>query len=56
MLIVWGDEDFCFDVSFRKEWQRRFPQATVHALADASHYVVEDAIDYIKRWADAFLA
>ncbi|MEZ4462135.1 MAG: alpha/beta fold hydrolase [bacterium] len=56
MLIVWGDEDFCFDVSFRKEWQRRFPNATVHALADASHYVVEDAIDDIKRWADAFLA
>jgi haloalkane dehalogenase len=56
MLIVWGDEDFCFDVSFREEWQRRFPEAEVHALSDASHYVVEDAIEKIKGWMEKFLA
>lgn len=56
MLIVWGDDDFCFDASFRREWEHRFPDATVHALTDASHYVVEDAIDQIIGWADEFLA
>ncbi len=56
MLIVWGDEDFCFDVSFREEWQRRFPEAEVHALADASHYVVEDANTDIQGWMETFLA
>jgi pimeloyl-ACP methyl ester carboxylesterase len=56
MLIVWGDEDFCFDVSFREEWQRRFPDAEVHALADASHYVVEDANADIQGWMETFLA
>lgn len=56
MLIVWGEEDFCFDPSFREEWQRRFPDAEVHALSDASHYVVEDAIDRIIPWMDTFLA
>lgn len=56
MLIVWGEEDFCFDPSFRQEWQRRFPDAEVHALDDASHYVVEDAIDRIIPWMDTFLA
>lgn len=55
MLIVWGEQDFCFDPSFRKEWERRFPQAQVHALSDASHYVVEDAIERIVPWMETFV-
>ena len=55
MLIVWGDEDFCFDTSFREEWQRRFPQAEVHALRDASHFVLEDAHERIIPWMQDFL-
>lgn len=55
MLIVWGDRDFCFDVSFREEWQRRFPDAEVHALEDASHYVLEDAHERIIPWMRDFL-
>ncbi len=55
MLIVWGDKDFCFDASFRREWERRFPDAVVHALKDASHYVLEDAHERILPWMRAFL-
>lgn len=55
MLIVWGDQDFCFDVSFRKEWQRRFPEAECHALKDASHYVLEDAHERIIPWMNEFI-
>jgi haloalkane dehalogenase len=42
MQIIWGMKDFCFDKSFLDEWVRRFPQAQVHRLADADHYLLED--------------
>lgn len=54
MLIVWGERDFCFDRSFREEWQRRFPNAQVHALMDASHYVLEEAHERIIPWMQEF--
>jgi haloalkane dehalogenase len=43
MMIGWGLRDFVFDAAFLAEWQRRFPDAQVHAYADAGHYVLEDA-------------
>jgi haloalkane dehalogenase len=43
VLICWGDGDFCFTDSFRAEWQRRFPDAEVHAWPEVGHYVMEDA-------------
>ena len=45
MLIVWGERDFCFTPDFRREWERRFPDAEVHPIPDAGHYVLEDAGD-----------
>ena len=54
MLIVWGEQDFCFDPSFRREWERRFPDAEVHALADANHFVLEDAHERIIPWMHDF--
>jgi len=54
MLICWGDDDFCFTPEFRAEWERRFPQALVHAWADVGHYVMEDApervIACMRQW------
>lgn len=55
MLICWGDDDFCFTPSFRKEWQRRFPDAQVHAWADVGHYVMEDAPDRFMQQLREFL-
>lgn len=55
MVIIWGDDDFCFDTEFRHEWERRFPKAKVWSMPDASHYVVEDAIDRVIPWMDEFL-
>lgn len=55
VLIVWGDDDFCFDEHFRGRWEALFPDAEVHALEDASHFVVEDATDRIIEWMSAFL-
>lgn len=54
MLICWGEQDFCFTPNFRKEWQKRFPAATVHAWDDVGHYVIEDVperfISTMKEW------
>lgn len=55
MLILWGDDDFCFTPRFRAEWQRRFPEAEVHAWADVGHYVMEDAPERVIERMDAFL-
>jgi haloalkane dehalogenase len=56
MLIIWGAQDFVFTVKdFLTEWQRRFPDAKIHVLQDAGHYVVEDAHERILPWIRAFL-
>jgi pimeloyl-ACP methyl ester carboxylesterase len=47
VLIVWGGQDFCFNDSFLARWREVFPQAEVHRLADAGHYVIEDARDEV---------
>ena len=43
MYIGWGGRDFCFNDRFLAVWTRRFPKARVHRVADAGHYVLEDA-------------
>lgn len=42
-LIAWGGKDFVFDDLFLAEWKRLLPAARVVYLADAGHYVLEDA-------------
>jgi cis-3-alkyl-4-acyloxetan-2-one decarboxylase len=44
-LIIWGGRDFCFNDSFLARWRELFPQAFVQRIADAGHYVLEDAND-----------
>ena len=56
MLIIWGAQDWCFTTDFLKEWQTRFPNAEVHLVPDAGHYVVEDAHERIIPWVREFLA
>ncbi|MBT5552068.1 MAG: alpha/beta fold hydrolase [Nitrospina sp.] len=45
--IIWGAHDFVFNDHFLKRWQEIFPQAEVHRMEDAGHYVVEDAHERI---------
>lgn len=56
MLIVWGAQDFVFTDHFLEEWRRRFPAAEVHRIADAGHFVVEDAREEITTWMHDFLS
>lgn len=43
VLIVWGGRDFCFNDTFLARWRRILPAARCVRLADAGHYVLEDA-------------
>lgn len=45
VLIIWGGRDFCFDDRFLARWREFLPAAVVHRIADAGHYVLEDARD-----------
>lgn len=47
VLILWGGRDFCFNDSFYAEWRKRLPDAEAHYLADAGHYVLDDARDEV---------
>ncbi|MBY0516234.1 MAG: alpha/beta fold hydrolase [Bacteriovoracaceae bacterium] len=42
-LIVWGGLDFCFNQGFFERWLQIYPEAEAHWIADAGHYVLEDA-------------
>ena len=46
-LIVWGGKDFVFDNDFLAEWRLRLPAAKLRYLADAGHYVLEDAAEEV---------
>jgi len=45
--IIWGAHDFVFNDHFLNRWKEVFPQAEVHRIEDAGHYVVEDAHEVI---------
>lgn len=56
MLLVWGEDDFCFTPQFRLEWEQRFPKARSVPLQGVGHYVMEDATERFLQETAAFLA
>ncbi len=54
-IIVWGGRDFCFNDHFLARWHEILPQAKVHRLADAGHYVLDDAREEAVPLAVNFL-
>ena len=55
VMIAWGGADFCFNDWFFACWQQILPQALIHYLPDAGHYVLEDAGEEIVPEIIAFL-
>src|SRR5688572_28137604 len=43
VTVIWGGRDFCFNDHFLERWREYLPAAEVHRIADAGHYVLEDA-------------
>ncbi len=54
-LIVWGGCDFCFNDHFLQRWRALLPQADVHRIADAGHYVLDDAREEVVPLIRDFL-
>ncbi len=54
-LFVWGMQDWCFSPRFLERFLTFFPQAEVHRLADAGHFVIEDAPERVVPIVDRFL-
>jgi haloalkane dehalogenase len=54
--IVWGERDWCFTPHFRRVWEGRLPSAEVHPLADAGHYLLEEAPDEVEDILRGFFA
>lgn len=55
VMLVWGMKDFCFNDYYLERWKKYFPNAEVHEVARAGHYVVEDADEEIIPWMIQFL-
>jgi cis-3-alkyl-4-acyloxetan-2-one decarboxylase len=54
-LIVWGGRDFCFNDLFLERWRQELPNARVERIADAGHYVIEDAREEVVPRITQFL-
>jgi haloalkane dehalogenase len=53
--LIWGMQDWCFTPRFLDRLIEYFPEAEVHRLGDAGHYVIEDAHERIIPLVGAFL-
>ncbi|MHB8863235.1 MAG: alpha/beta fold hydrolase [Pirellulaceae bacterium] len=54
--LFWGMQDWCFRPVCLDRFLQIFPGAEAHRLADASHYVVEDAYEQIIPHLERFLS
>jgi haloalkane dehalogenase len=55
IALIWGMKDWCFRPDCLERFQQIFPAAGSHPLADAGHYVVEDAHERIVPLVADFL-
>jgi len=55
VLVYWGGRDFCFNDLFLERWRELLPQAQVNRIADAGHYVLDDAREDVVPAVSAFL-
>jgi cis-3-alkyl-4-acyloxetan-2-one decarboxylase len=54
ICLIWGMRDWCFTPKFLDRFLEFFPQATVHKLENAGHYVIEDAHEEIVPMLEEF--
>jgi cis-3-alkyl-4-acyloxetan-2-one decarboxylase len=54
-MFIWGMRDWCFTPACLDRMLKSFPDAEVHRLEDAGHYVVEDAHERIIPLLEQFV-
>jgi haloalkane dehalogenase len=52
VLLIWGMLDPVLPPSVLRRWQAVFPFATTRQIADASHFLQEDAPEQVVRWIE----
>ncbi len=55
IAIIWGMKDWCFTPNVMKRWKIYYPEAEVHEMKHAGHYLMEDAGDEINDIIEDFL-
>ncbi|MDR2116840.1 MAG: alpha/beta fold hydrolase [Planctomycetaceae bacterium] len=55
VCLIWGMLDWCFTPDYLKRFLQFYPEADVHRLNDAHHYLVEDAPEEVINALDSFL-
>ncbi len=55
-LLVWGMKDWCFRPECLRRFEAVWPSAKIVEIADAGHYVIEDAPEETLDAIDAFMA
>lgn len=55
IMLMWGMKDWCFRPECLQRFRQHWPEATVHEIAGAGHYVVEDASEEVERRVTQFL-
>ena len=55
ILMMWGMKDWCFRPECLRRLQQSWPAAEVHEIADAGHYVIEDAHEQVAVAVEEFL-
>ena len=53
--LIWGMQDWCFTPKCLRKFQQHFPAADTMEVADAGHYVLEDAADQVISRVQQFL-
>ncbi|MFP6675195.1 MAG: alpha/beta fold hydrolase [Pirellulaceae bacterium] len=54
-VLIWGMKDWCFNTTCLERMQQLLPHAQTHPIANAGHYVVEEAADEIIEVLQSFL-
>lgn len=55
ICLIWGMRDWVFTHEFLDRFLEAWPEAEVHRIADAGHYVLEDAHEQVIPLVRAFL-
>ena len=55
IMMAWGMKDWCFRPECLERLSQHWPNAEVHKIADAGHYVIEDAAEEVEQIVQEFL-
>ena len=55
VALIWGMQDWCFSPEFLAKFLQFYPEATVHRLAEAGHYLLEDDPETVLDAIEQFI-